>query len=162
MLTQNRLKELFKYDPETGIFIRIKKSAVNSTVGETPGCASRGYVRMMVDGVRYQAHRLAWLYVYGEFPPRFVDHINGNRADNRIANLRDVDKSMNTQNQRGARKDNLSTGLLGASFHKVTGKYAAQISINGKKISLGLFDTPEQAHAEYVRAKREIHTGNTL
>lgn len=162
MLTQSRLKELFTYDADAGIFTRITKSAVNSIVGSTPGCAHRGYVRMMVDGKRHQAHRLAWLYMTGEFPSDFIDHINGNRSDNRFVNLRDVDRCMNIQNQRVARKDNLSTGLLGASFHKASGKYIAQISLGGKKKNLGCFDTPQEAHSAYLVAKRELHTGNTL
>lgn len=162
MLTQSRLKEIFDYDSITGIFKRRLMTSVNSIIGTRPGCNHNGYIRMMVDGQRHQSHRLAWLYMHGEFPSQFIDHINGNRADNRIENLRDVNREMNIQNQRRARADNASTELLGASLHKATGRYIAQISKGGKKIHLGTFDTPDQAHSAYIEEKRKIHEGNTL
>lgn len=162
MITQSRIMEIFDYDPLTGKFKRKTITAVNSAIGSAPGCSHNGYIRIMVDGDRYLAHRLAWLYVNGEFPTLLIDHINGNRSDNRISNLRDVGRAVNIQNQKKARKDNGSTSLLGASFHKASGKYIAQISKAGKKSHLGIFDTPELAHEAYIVAKRKMNEGNTL
>ena len=95
----------------------------------------------------------------GAMPAGDVDHINGNRADNRWCNLRDVSRTLNNQNQRRAQKDN-ETGLLGVSPHR--GRFKAQIRVNGKVRNLGLFDSPEVAHKVYLAHKRLMHPGNTL
>jgi hypothetical protein len=116
-------------------------------------------------GKRYYAHRLAWLYEYGEFPEKIIDHIDGNRTNNSIHNLRDVSQALNSQNQKEARIDN-GTGYLGVTFDKRprTAKYRARIGITGcaKRICLGYFETPELAHLAYLDAKRKLHPGNML
>lgn len=107
------------------------------------------------------AHRLAWLYVHGRWPDGLIDHKNGDRADNRFDNLRDVAHRVNMQNLRKAFVSS-KTGLLGASPLK-DGRFGAFIKRDGKSKNLGTFDTPELAHAAYVAAKRVIHhEGNTL
>ena len=114
----------------------------------------------MIDEREYSAHRLAWLYVHGAWPTGQIDHINGDRGDNRISNLRDVTPALNTQNQRRAARSNKSSGLLGVTANR--GRWLAQISIGGKSRNLGRYATPEEAHAVYVAAKRVLHAGCTL
>lgn len=88
MLTQARLKELFHYDKETGAFTHIKARR-GVRVGKILGClANNGYLVIRADGKLYLAHRLAWMYVHGAFPPDQLDHINRMRTDNRLCNLR--------------------------------------------------------------------------
>jgi hypothetical protein len=106
----------------------------------------------------FLAHRLAWFYVHGVWPPVLIDHINGKRSDNRIVNLRLADWRLNMENKR--RESYNSTGLLGV---KPNGKgFAARIGSRGVEHHLGTFRTPEEAHAAYVEAKRRLHKGGTL
>jgi hypothetical protein len=160
MITQKRLKELFKYNTDTGDFIRAMKLP-GGVVGSVAGCLKSGYVVIRADGVLYRAHRLAWLYINGEWPIGEVDHINGQKNDNRISNLRDVPISENRQNQRTARKNN-TTGFLGVTYSKVRNKFIAHICINGKNKTIGYFENASDAHTAYVSEKRINHKGNTL
>lgn len=121
---------------------------------------SHGYIAIRIDGQDYTAHRLVWLYVHGSEPSGYIDHINGDRADNRLANLRDVSQMVNMQNVYAA-KSNSKTGLRGVSWHAQRGKYTARIKAGGRYLSLGLHDTPEGAHAAYLEAKRRLHEGCT-
>lgn len=155
MLTQERLKELLDYDPETGVFIRLA-SRGNASKGAIAGSPdSKGYLRIFIEGKRYKAHRLAWLYVYGVWPAHQIDHINRTKSDNRIANLRETTNMQNCWNQ-GVRKNN-KTRLLGVHLHKKTGKYRALIGVDNNTKHLGLYVTPEEAHAAYLAAKNEMH-----
>ena len=160
-LTQARLKELFTYDPETGVFTRIVQRGQRFMPGDAAGYVGiRGYSRITIDGLVLPVHRLAWLYFYGAWPTGEVDHIDGNRLNNCIKNLRDVSRSVNQQNQRLARRDNRSAGLLGVTRR---GKgFQAQIRIDGKRIYLGMHPTAEMAHNTYLTAKRELHQGCTI
>jgi hypothetical protein len=159
MIVHDRLKYLLDYNPETGIFIWKVSRRVRS--GDVAGYTNdRGYVLVRVDGKLYKAHRLAWFYVHGVWPDE-IDHIHGNRSDNRISQLRDVPHSGNAQNIRAARRDNAS-GLLGVSLHKASGKYVAQIQLDKKKHYLGLFDTSHLAHQAYIKAKRNLHKFSTI
>lgn len=158
MLTQSRLKELFHYDPETGIFTRIKLAGGQKS-GVIPKCLDDwGYLRFRVDRNKYRAQRLAWLYVYGVWPTHFIDHINGNPLDNRIANLRDVTNQANSQNCKGATKIS-KTGVRGVHFHKASQKYGAQINVSGKKIWLGSFVSHIDASIAYTEARKKYHIG---
>jgi len=162
MITQERLKELFTYDPDTGDFLRLITTSHNAKKGSIAGCNSRGYLVFSVDGILNFAHRMAWLYVTGKLPSNHIDHINGIKKDNRFINLRDVTNAINTQNTREARPCNKSTNLLGATLDKRRGTFRSQIKINGKNIFLGDYKTPEKAHEAYIQAKRKYHKGNTL
>ena len=155
MLTQTRLKEVLEYDPTTGIFTnRVSRS--NMRAGSVAGCVTpNGYISISIDGKRYLAHRLAYLCVVGSFPPDHIDHINGIRDDNRLANLRVATRSENCRNSR--KRSNNTTGYKGVWFDKRTGKFQAQIRINGKKKYLGLFLTPEEAHRAYAKAANTLH-----
>lgn len=161
-LTAQRLRELLSYDPETGAFTRLVSTCNRVKVGDVAGTLHHeGYIHIRVGGVIRRAHRLAWLYMMGQWPADEIDHINGRRSDNRWANLRDVSKRNNLENQRRAQAGNKS-GLLGVDYRANLGKWTAQIQVNGKKRHLGTFDTPELAHAAYTEAKRELHAGSTL
>ena len=154
-LAVGRLKDLLYFDPVTGLFAR-RRSRSGKRSGTLSGTAtSAGYVSIGIDRKKYQAHRLAWLYVYGVWPGGQIDHINGGRNDNRIDNLRDVLPSQNMENYHVPHKTN-KCGLLGVHFHDAGG-WRAQIRINGKKRYLGTFATPQIAHDAYLAAKREAH-----
>lgn len=155
-LTAQRLREVVSYDAATGCFVRVGTGKPAGTV------KSNGYLHFSVDGKKYGAHRLAWLFVHGAFPEGDIDHIDGDRKNNAIGNLRDVCRAVNLQNLRVAKSHNKSTGLLGAYFHKPSGRYTSRIQSMGKDKHLGMFDTAEAAHAAYLAAKRSMHEGNTL
>lgn len=155
-ISQEELKEILHYDPETGIFTRRVASANNKMkVGQVAGNIDRGYVRIMVMGRLYRAHRLAWLYVHGRFPPDEIDHINGVRGDNRLCNLRPATKSQNGMN-RGAIRGKTS-GYKGVSWHKRDKKWHAQATVDGNHHCLGYFDTAEEASVAYQSFVMPIH-----
>ena len=160
MITQARLHELLSYDPETGVMRWRVDRARTAKAGQIAGTRNdRGYISIAIDRKVYRAHRLAWLYIHGKWPNYEVDHIDGDRTNNRIKNLRDVKKSVNLQNQRHASANNKS-GFLGVC--KRGNYWRAEICVNGKTRFLGSFATPEEAHQAYVNAKRGLHDGCTL
>ncbi len=160
-LTAERLWQLLDYDDQTGLFCwRIDRSRT-AKVGEMAGNVVDGYIKIMVDGKTYTAGRLAVLYMTGAFPSAEVDHIDTDRANNRWRNLRDVPHVTNTENRQRANASN-KTGLLGVSQHHRSGRFRSRIMVDGKIRQLGWYDTPEEAHAVYVAAKRELHAGNRL
>ena len=158
-LTAQRLRELLRYNPETGIFTRPRPTRYTQAGGDAGRLNNIGYMVVSIDRKKMLAHRLAWLYQTGGWPTAEVDHINGIRTDNRWENLRDVSPSTNQQNRRAPNRNN-SAGLLGVSREKKS--WVAQIFHDGKRKRLGTFDTPEEAHAAYVAAKRVAHPGCTL
>jgi hypothetical protein len=153
LITQNELRQLLSYDHETGIMRWIvRRKGVK--LGAVAGCHDYdGYRLIKVNQRYYKAHRLAWLYVHGEWPNGIIDHINGNPDDNRITNLREADASRNAFNQ-GPRA-NGSSGYKGV--HRQRNKWRATIQVNGRKTVLGLFDCPEEAAAVYAEAARRLH-----
>lgn len=158
-LTQNRIKELLEYNQETGVFVNKVRRA-NQPIGKVAGCVNAiGYIKIAVDGRQYLAHRLAWLYIHGEFPEQ-IDHMNCNRGDNRIANLRPCSQKQNTQNIRGAHCDSY-TGLLGI-YSLPSGRFRARIMVDGVSKHLGCFDTKEAAYNAYLLAKTQLHSFTTL
>ena len=161
-LTPDRLREVLTYDEASGVFRWKEKPSQRTNAGEIAGFLhSCGYREVRVDGVRYKMHRLAWLYAYGKWPEKHIDHINGIRDDNRIANLREADNAQNHQNKKRAQSNNAS-GYLGVCWHSANKRWRAQIQACGKKIQLGYFDTAEEAHAAYLKAKAELHPFSTL
>ena len=156
-LTQARLKELLSYDPATGVFVWIKARARQVLVGSVAGTVGeRGYRRIIIKGKNYRAHRLAWLYVYGEWPDSELDHINRDKLDNRISNLRIVTRSENLQNT-DIRKNNTS-GTKGVWLNKIRQKWVASVTINNKYKHLGHFDTIEEAIAVRRAAEKEFYS----
>jgi hypothetical protein len=151
MIQLERLKNILSFNPDTGIFVWKESTAHRTKVGSVAGAVSvKGYVKIQVDRRLYAAHRLAWFYHYGEWPDGIVDHINRNRSDNRIANLRVVSASQNMRNC-GLRSTNTS-GYKGVSYFAHRKKWAAQIRIHGENWVVGMFDTPEAAAAAYKNA----------
>jgi hypothetical protein len=160
------VREVLVYDPVTGVFTRRVRTGYATKVGQVAGSADKlGYLHIRLDAITHKAHRLAWLYVYGETPDGPIDHINGNPSDNRIANLRHVTPAMNSQNRRTVDRRNTS-GFLGVTKANKRGLFAAQISWTTDgvttKRTIGHFATPDAAGAAYLAAKRELHPGNTL
>ena len=163
-LTAERLRELLAYDPETGIFTRLTDNRRGNRIGDVVGTRCKlGYLWTYLDGRQYTLGRLAWLYVTGEWPEHEIDHINGEKTNNRFANLRDACRQTNMQNEHRARS-NSSTGYAGVSFRKERGKYIATIDKGDgtrKRIRLGSFYNPVDAHNAYLEAKRKYHPGFT-
>ncbi len=163
-LTQDRLKECLDYNLQSGAFTWLAMPAKKSyLIGSIAGrlCKRTGYRRIQIDGQSYQAHRLSWLYVYGEWPEQMIDHIDGNRDNNAIANLRDVSAKQNSQNQKKAQKDN-RTGFLGVHQQAGRSNFYAMIAVNRQNQYLGTFDCPQEAHEAYLSAKRQLHEGCTI
>ena len=153
-VTQEGLTSRLFYDQTYGVFSWVKACRGIKVTDKVGVISVHGYHVIMINKRNYFAHRLAWLYVYGELPKKFIDHINGVKTDNRIANLREVNKSENGQNIKSARSDSTS-GLLGAYRH---GKnWRSQIQLNGKVHRLGMFKTADLAHEAYIKAKRVMH-----
>jgi hypothetical protein len=154
-LTQERLKQVLRYEPETGLFYWVEHK-MNRKIGWFGGATNRdGYLQIMINKRCYGAHRLAWLYVHGVWPDKDIDHINGVRDDNRIENIRLASKSENQQN-RTSNKNNKS-GISGVSWHKAAKKWRAYICVNYKIKHLGLFEEFDKAKECYLAAKAELH-----
>ena len=160
MLNMALLKETLSYDQEMGLFTRLKRTS-NCIKANVIACRlnnQNNYRQVDFMGKTYQAHRLAWFYVYGVWPSGQIDHINRNKSDNRLVNLRDCSISENKQNS-GLYKCN-KTGFKGV-FIKGK-KFEAGIKINGKRIYLGTFGSPELAYEAYVSAAKKLHTHNEM
>lgn len=159
-LTQKALREWLDYSPTTGVFT-WKKDRKSAKIGDHPRSADKdGYLRVGLLGKTHKLHRLAFLYVTGQWPTGQVDHIDGDRANNKWSNLRDVDASTNQQNKNRAFKG-AKVGLLGVSQPKGRDRYSARISVDGERMFLGWFATAEEAHQAYMSAKRIVHAGCT-
>jgi hypothetical protein len=159
-LTQERLRQLFWYDPIVGIFVRrTAAKGPGNGIGFIPSKGNQdGYIRLMIDGVRYQAHRLAIFYVTGVMPDpdNDVDHKNGRENDNSFDNLRPATHAQNMANQ-GVRSSNTS-GISGVWFDKDSGKWRADIRSAGRRIHIGRFTDKDKA-AEARRLAETTHYG---
>lgn len=158
--TAERIREVFDYLPESGTLVWKHKTGRRVVIGSTAGHITPfGYISVAVDRIKYQAHRLIWLHQYGCWPSGDVDHINGNRSDNRLENLRDVSRRVNLQNRRDAMHKSAS-GLLGVTFRpNRKSKWVAEIVVDGVKKYIGAYSTKEEAHAAYISFKRVVHPG---
>ena len=160
MLTQERLKEVLHYDPETGIFVWRVSPTNCVRLGSAAGTHNKGYIQIRVDGTIYHAHRLSWLYMTGRFPKDQIDHINRVRDDNRFINLREASSGQNAQNT--AKRQNNKSGFLGVSWNKECSKWLVHITENYKTISVGYFADKNDAYAAYLTAKKKLHLFNPI
>ncbi len=142
-MTQKELKSKLHYNSETGIFTRLK-SYHSRFIGKPAGnLNSLGYTKIIINNKSYSAHRLAWLYEYGEFPSKEIDHIDHNRNNNSIHNLRVVSRTENNRNK--TFQINNTSGIMGVRWHKLSKRWRAEIKVDGKKIQLGAFKNIEDA-----------------
>jgi hypothetical protein len=149
VITQEQLKAIMDYQPLTGIF-RWKTSGKNRSVGRVAGWrTTRGYIKLHVLGRQCFAHRLAWLYVHGSYPEGWIDHINHDGTDNRLANLR-----LSTVSQNHANRRNLRGNLKGASTNGA--RWRSRIKINKKQFTIGNFGTEQEAHKAYCAEAKRI------
>lgn len=156
-ITQQELKRLLWYHAESGVFRWRFARAAHIKPWDMAGSKdNHGYIKIMIRQRLFKAHRLAWLYAYGEMPSEQIDHINGVRTDNRIENLRLVSNKHNQENV-GPRSNN-STGFRGVSFNQKSRRYEAYITNNRKKISLGMFESPEIAASVAAEKRAEMFT----
>jgi hypothetical protein len=152
-LTQELLKKHFRYEDGFLYWIDFSKrpTAKKTALGyEMPN----GYISLKFLKKTTYAHRIIFLYHYG-YTPNFIDHINGNKSDNRIENLRDVTRCQNMMNVKKSSKN--TSGYKGVSFHKNRKKWIAQIKLNKKNFHLGVFESAEKAYEEYCRVAIEYH-----
>ena len=161
-LTLEYLRTVLNYDQESGVFVWLVTRNCKAVVGSPAGSVhvSSGYMRIAVDQVQYKAHRLAWFYMHGTWPAE-IDHIDGNRLNNRLANLRAASKALNAQNRRRALSTS-HTGVLGVHLDPISRRYRARIYHAGRVHRLGFFKTADEASLAYVAAKRRLHEGCTL
>jgi hypothetical protein len=148
MISADRVRQLLSYDPETGVFM-WRERGMRRQLNRPITCKRRGYVHVTIAYKNYPAHQLAWLYVHNEWPSKEIDHINGIRDDNRIANLR---LATRTENQRNiAPLSNNKSGYKGVCWHAASGKWRAIIGVAHKQIHLGVFADKEAA----LKARRD-------
>lgn len=151
--TFSEVDSVLRYDADTGqLFWKVQRGRCKA--GELAGTPSHGYFKIKVLKTLHYAHRLAWLLHHGEWPKHEVDHINMDRGDNRIANLRQATRSQNQMNRK-TRSDIF--GLKGVRQRRGASRYTAVISKDKKSIALGGYATPEAAYQAYVKAARELH-----
>lgn len=160
-LSFDRASEVLDYNAESGVLRWKVATAAKIRVGDIAGSTGAdGYIRVRIDTKRYAAHRVAWLIHTGKHPLGVIDHINGDRSDNRAENLRDTCHVVNMQNQRrpcAGKTDGLPLGVS-----RITWGWSARIKVFGKRIWLGTFRSVEEASAAYIAAKRQLHVGGRL
>lgn len=156
VIYQSYVRKMLNYDEDTGVLSWKVSPARRVKVGDVVGYInSDGYVGISIKNNTYRAHRIIWMYVYGEFPSKDIDHINGNRSDNRLFNLRLASSSDNAKNRKITSKN--TSGFKGVSYHKTKKKWCAQCQSNGKSHYLGQFDTAEKASAAYQAFAASLH-----
>lgn len=152
-IAQERVKSLFSYDADTGNFYRKSKPLkVAGSVNH------RGYREISISGEKYQAHRLAWIYVHGDIGDFDIDHINHLKGDNRICNLRVATRAQNLQNRAPKNPNGKHSRYVGVSWNKNERKWVSSIMVNGVTHRLGYFNDEEEAASAYIAAKSKLHT----
>ena len=149
------IKSKLRYDKDTGAFAWTQSRGSVKAGDFAESVNSRGYARVKVDGVHYLAHRLAWAFVYGEFPKSDIDHANGIKTDNRIGNLRLATRSENQCNR--GRHANNKSGFKGVNWNPSTKKWAARCMVNGKRKHIGYFDDAASAAVAYQQVAVSMH-----
>jgi hypothetical protein len=161
-LHQGAIRKVLSYNPESGRFTWDAdfSGGVKGEFAEWEH--SEGYLCISLFGKSVFAHRLAFLFQEGRMPSDEVDHKNGARSDNRWSNLRDVDRSTNSENQTKVIGRQSKSGLLGAQWSSQKERWHAEIKVKGRKHHMGFFDSEEEAHLVYLAAKRRMHEGCTV
>ena len=156
-LPLERLREVLHYDPETGVFIWLIRSAQKIKIGDIAGSLHKagGYIYIRIGNFRYRAHRLAWLYMTGEWPEGEIDHRDLNRSNNRFNNLREATRQQNSAN--GPMRSTNTSGVKGVCWNKKSEKWLAQIGAEGKHFYLGEFDTLQEATRVRQAAAERLH-----
>lgn len=155
-LTLERLKELLAYDPDTGLFVWKTDRGRSAKFGDIAGrLAVRGYWDIEIDGKKYKAHRLAWLYVTGKWPKDEIDHRDMNRTNNKFDNLREATHSQNGYNKITPTTN--TSGFKGVSWCGRTGKWRAAITRDRKQYHLGFYDKISDAKSAYDVASHKYH-----
>lgn len=154
-ITQEELKSMFDYDSENGWLIRKFRfgKLYNKPCGHKP--ASRGYGKIKINREWYATHRLIWLYHYGEWPSEFIDHIDGNKVNNRIENLREVNQQANCHNYKILKKN--TSGFPNVYWHESLKKYRVRIEVSNKPIHIGYYSSYEESVLVAMIAKIEHH-----
>jgi len=156
-----RLSQLLDYDPETGIFRWKQFRRWSAQKGDIAGYVTKkGYRKISIDCVDYGAHRLAWKIVYNEDPSDQIDHIDRDKQNNKISNLRLATNQQNCMNV--AAKKNNTSGIKGVYFNKKQQKWIARIGFNYKKINLGSFEKIEDAALAYKNAEKKYHQSEVM
>lgn len=153
-ITQSFLRRILSYDAETGMFVWVHPPRNHmNLLGQVAGCKTTGYLMIKIHGRGYKAHRLAWLYVHGDWPQKRIDHRDGDPFNNAICNLREATQAQNCANAaRWAGKD-LPKGVR----HTASGKYQARIRFDKKLIHLGTFNTADEAAGAYAAAAVDFY-----
>lgn len=172
--TADYFKECFYFEEISGLLIwqnrpeshfnnkSRHKRFITMSAGKPAGTLNKhlGYLVTNINGITYLNHRIAWLIYYGEWPD-VIDHIDGNKTNNCLSNLRSGTQSLNTQNTKAARKHS-QTGIKGVGFDKRKNCFVSAISVNRKKIHIGTFKSPQEAHKAYLEYKRALHEYCTI
>ena len=154
-LTQQRLREVLRYDPLTGVFCWRVTRSPNARAGSIAGCINaQGYVKISIDRRIHSAHRLAWLYTHGVWPAGDIDHKDAVRSNNSIANLRPATDSENGANAR--RPSDNTSGFKGVCWNGQHKRWVARIKAHGRRVHIGYFDNPAIAHKAYVAKAVEL------
>ena len=157
IITQEQLKQLFHYNPDTGLFTRLQSKGGNFAGSIAGGTNTGGHRQIKINGRLITSHRLAYLYMTGKFPKDCIDHINRVPDDNRWCNLRDATKGENNQNRIKLSSINTS-GYLGVHWCKRDKVFIARINLNNVRLLLGRFDNALDAYNCYLKAKKEHHS----
>jgi hypothetical protein len=152
-LTQEYLKSILDYDLDTGIFTWKVNKSKTAKAGDVAGWLDNGYRGIEINNKSYKAHRLAWLYVYGEMPKNLIDHVDGNRSNNKISNLREATYQTNSANYKTPKTN--KSGVKNVSWYKNLNKWVVSISVEKTKKTIGYFDDLEFAELVAVEARNK-------
>ena len=152
-LTQEYLKSILDYNSDTGIFTWKVNKSKRAKVGNIAGWEYNGYREIEINNKKYKAHRLAWLYVNGKIPKNLIDHIDGDRSNNKISNLREATHQENSENYKIPKTN--KSGVKNVSWYKNLNKWVVSISIRKTKKTIGYFDDIELAELVAIETRNK-------